>query len=98
MKRLLTAPTLMLALAFSLGLAVTATTTASGQTDHNGNPVFNSIPMGEDSLDGGFRLLANYYTMKDNIDNKGSSVYIADQPTTDQIATAATRLPADNFI
>ena len=82
----------------TLALGLSATTTASAQTDHNGNPVFNSIPMGEDSLSGGFRLLANYYTMEDNIDNKGSSVYIADQPTADQIATAATRLPADNFI
>ena len=82
----------------TLALGLLCATTSVAQTDHNGNPVFNTIPMGEDTLGGGFRLLANYYTMKDNIDNKGSSVYIADQPTTDQIATAATRLPADNFI
>jgi hypothetical protein len=67
------------------------------QTDGNGNPVFNSIEMGEDSLNG-CQLLANYYTLKNNIDNKGSSVYIADKPTLDQIATAATNLPADFFI
>lgn len=67
------------------------------QTDGNGNPVFNSIEAGEDSLDG-YRLLANYYTLHDNIDNKGSSVYIADKPTPDQIAKAATNLPADFFL
>lgn len=67
------------------------------QTDHNGNPVFNSIPMGEDSLNG-FKLLANYYSLRDNIDNKTSSVYIADSPTTKDIANAATKLPADFFI
>jgi hypothetical protein len=67
------------------------------QNDGNGNPVFNSIESGEDSLNG-FRLLANYYTLQNNIDNKGSSVYIADKPTPDQIAKAATDLPADFFI
>jgi hypothetical protein len=67
------------------------------QSDSNGNPVFNSVEAGEDSL-GGYRLLANYYTLQNNIDNKGSSVYIADKPTLDQIAKAATNLPADFFI
>ena len=85
MKLLLTALTTLITLA------------CFSQTDGNGNPVFNSVEAGEDSLDG-YRLLANYYTLQNNIDNKGSSVYIADKPTPDQIATAATNLPADFFI
>jgi hypothetical protein len=68
-----------------------------GQTDRNGNPVFNSIPMSEDSLNG-FKLLGNYYPLRNNIDNKTTSVYVADSPTLKEIAQAATRLPADFFI
>jgi hypothetical protein len=67
------------------------------QTGHNGNPVFNSIPMGEDSV-GGCKLLANYYPLRNNIDNKTTSVYISDSPDIDQTAKAATQLPADFFI
>jgi hypothetical protein len=67
------------------------------QTDQNGNPVFNSIPMGEDSI-GGCKLLANYYPLRTNIDNKTTSVYISDSPNIDQTAKAATELPADFFI
>jgi hypothetical protein len=79
------------------GLFLLLTLCCFSQTDHNGNPVFNSIPMGEDSLNG-LRLLANYYTLQNNIDNKGSSVYISDRPTTDEIARAATNLPADFYV
>jgi hypothetical protein len=67
------------------------------QTDHNGNPVLNSLPMGEDSV-GGCKLLANYYPLRNNIDNKTTSVYISDSPDIDQTAKAATQLPADFFI
>jgi hypothetical protein len=81
-----------------LTVLTTLSTLASfSQTGGNGKPVFNSIEMGEDSLNG-CRLLANYYTLRNNIDNKTTSVYISDKPTTEEVATAATRLPADFFI
>jgi hypothetical protein len=67
------------------------------QSDHNGNPVINSIPMGEDSI-GGCKLLANYYTLQNNIDNKTTSVYISDKPGIEEVAMAATNLPSDFFI
>ncbi|HTR31570.1 MAG TPA: hypothetical protein VMH27_19995 [Puia sp.] len=75
-------------------LAISSTLSCFGQT---GNPVFNSIPVGQDSL-GGCKLLANYYTLQNNIDNKTTSVYISDKPTIDEVAKAATNLPADFFI
>ena len=71
--------------------------TCSGQTDNNGKPVFNSIPIGEDSV-GGCKILANYYTLHNNIDNKTTSVYLSDKPSLDEVARAATNLPSDNFI
>ena len=78
-------------------IAILLRLTSFAQTDHNGNPVFNSIPMGEDSI-GGCKLLANYYPLRNNIDNKTTSVYISDSPNIDQTAKAATELPADFFI
>lgn len=78
-------------------LCLLLTLSCFSQVDRNGNPVFNSVPMGEDSLNG-FRLLANYYPLQNNIDNKTSSVYISDEPTRAEIAKAATNLPADFFL
>ena len=66
------------------------------QKDSQGNPIFNSVSTGEDTI-GDLRLLSNYYTLKNNIDNKGSSVYISDSPTLDEIANAI-RLPSDFFV
>ena len=66
------------------------------QTDPQGNPVFNSVSTGEDTI-GDFRLLSNYYTLKNNIENKGSSVYISDNPTLDEISNAI-HLPSDFFV
>lgn len=67
------------------------------QVDQNGNPVFNSVTTKEETI-GNFQLLSNYYTLKNNIDNKGSSVYISDKPTLRQIERAATNLPSDFFV
>lgn len=67
------------------------------QTDANGNPVFNSESTGEDSLNGAV-IIANYYTLKNNIENKASSVYIADKPALNDIEQAAINLPSDFFI
>lgn len=68
-----------------------------GQTDNNGNPVFNSISTSEKTIDD-FLLISNYYTLRNNIENKLSSVYISDNPSIDQIQNAATKLQSDFFI
>ena len=53
-----------------------------GQRDKNGNPVFNSISTSEKTFDS-FLLISNYYTLKNNIENKQSSVFISENPTLD---------------
>lgn len=67
------------------------------QTDRNGNPVFNSVSTNEETIKN-FQLLSNYYTLQNNIENKGSSVYISDKPTLDEIENAAVNLPSDFFV
>ncbi|HEX5154057.1 MAG TPA: hypothetical protein VFW07_21570 [Parafilimonas sp.] len=67
------------------------------QTNDNNDPVFNSITLKEDTFKD-FQLLSNYYTLKNNINNRSSSVYIADKPTLDDIENAAINLPSDFFI
>lgn len=70
---------------------------AYGQTDKHGNPVFNSVSTSERSLDG-LTLISNYYTLKNNIENRNSSVYISSSPQLADIETAALKLPSDFFI
>lgn len=70
---------------------------ALGQTDKHGNPVFNSVSTGEKSYNG-FTLISNYYTLKNNIENKNSSVFISTSPQLSEIETAALKLPSDFFI
>lgn len=72
-------------------------TSSFAQTDQNGNPVFNSVSTKERSFDG-FTLISNYYTLKHNIENKKSSVFILENPTLDQIENAAVHLPSDFFM
>jgi hypothetical protein len=67
------------------------------QIDKHGNPIFNSIATGEETI-GDFQLLSNYYTLKNNLENKGSSVYISENPTLDEIEYAAQNLPSDFFL
>ena len=67
------------------------------QTDKNGNPIFNSVSTNEKSIDS-FMLISNYYTLRNNIENKQSSVFISENPTLDQIENAATNLASDFFI
>ena len=67
------------------------------QTDKNGNPVFNSISTSEKSIDN-FLLISNYYTLKNNIENTKSSVFISEKPTLDQIEKASIKLTSDFFI
>ena len=68
-----------------------------GQTNKNGNPVFNSITTGERNFED-ITLISNYYTLKNNIENSLSSVFISENPTLDQIEYAATTLSSDFFI
>lgn len=67
------------------------------QTDKNGNPIFNSVSTNEKLIEN-FVLISNYYTLKNNIENKKSSVFISEKPTLDQIEKAATNLASDFFI
>jgi len=68
-----------------------------GQTDKNGNPVFNSVSTNEKVI-GDFLLISNYYTLKNNIENSQSSVFISEKPTLDQVEKAATNLASDFYI
>jgi hypothetical protein len=45
-----------------------------------------------------FNISVNYYTLKNNIENQGSSVFVARQPSLEQIQKAATSLPADFYL
>ena len=69
----------------------------SAQTDKNGNPVFNSISTNEKIIDN-FLFISNYYTLKNNIENNLSSVFISEKPTLDQVEKAAINLASDFFI
>lgn len=67
------------------------------QSDKNGNPIFNSVSTGEKSIDN-FLLISNYYTLKNNIENKKSSVFISEKPTLHQIEKASVNLASDFFL
>ena len=78
-------------------LVMLISTQCTAQTDRNGNPIFNSVSLSEDTLKD-FNLIGNYYTLKNNIDNKNSSVYISKKPTVDEVEKAAVNLPSDFFV
>ena len=78
-------------------LTLVTLTNTLGQTDKHGNPVFNSELISEEKLDG-FELTSSYYTIDNNISNKGSSVYISDNPTLDDYLKFARDLPSNFFI
>lgn len=78
-------------------LTVIALTNAFGQTDKHGNPVFNNELISEEKLDG-FELTSSYYTIGNNISNKGSSVYVSDNPTLNDYLKFARDLPSNFFI
>ena len=72
-------------------------TNCFSQTDDNGNPIFNSVTTKEETIKD-FQLSSNYYTLKTNIENKNSSVYISDSPTLKEIENASVNLPSDFFL
>jgi hypothetical protein len=67
------------------------------QTDKNGNPVFNSIITNEQEFEE-FNLVSNYYTLKNNIENKNSSVFVSESPSLNEIEKFATELSSDFFL
>lgn len=67
------------------------------QIKKNGNPIFNSITTNEQEFDN-FNLVSNYYTLKNNIENKKSSVFISENPSLNEIEKSATELPSDFFL
>lgn len=78
-------------------LTVITVTNAFGQIDKHGNPIFNNELISEEKLEG-FELTSSYYTMDNNISNKGSSVYVNDNPTLIDYLKFARELPSNFFI
>lgn len=67
------------------------------QLDKNGNPIFNSEKIENISFEN-LEIISNYYTIKNNINNKQSSVFINENPTLDDYWNFATKLPSYYFI
>ena len=80
-----------------LFLTIFILTSVFGQTDKNGNPIFNSELISEEKFDS-FELTSSYYNIKENISNKKSSVYVSDNPTLDDYIKFSRDLPATFFI
>lgn len=80
-----------------LFLTILSFVNSVAQTDKNGNPVFNSIIINEQGFEE-FNLISNYYTIENNIENKNSSVYVAENPTRNEVEKFATELPSDFFL
>lgn len=78
-------------------LTVITLTNAFGQTDKNGNPIFNNELISEEKLDG-FELTSSYYTIDNNISNKNSSVFVSNEPTLTDYVEFARNLPSNFFI
>lgn len=67
------------------------------QLDKNGNPVFNSEKIENFSFEN-IEIASSYYTIKDNIDNKQSSVFINENPTIDDYWNFSSKLPSYYFM
>ncbi|MEJ5105075.1 hypothetical protein [Chryseobacterium sp. MYb328] len=67
------------------------------QRDKNGNPVFNSEKIENVNFEG-FEIVSSYYTIKDNIDNKQSSVFKNENPSLDDYWNFSTKLPSYYFM
>lgn len=67
------------------------------QIDKNGNPVFNSLNIEKIKFEN-IEIVSNYYTIKDNIDNQSSSVFINEKPTTEDYINFSTKLPSYFFM
>lgn len=71
--------------------------TVFSQTDKHGNPVFNSEVISEEKFDD-FGLTSMYYTIDNNISNKGSSVYVSEKPTLPEYLKFSRELPSYAFL
>lgn len=67
------------------------------QLDKNGNPIFNSEKIENFTLEN-VDIISSYYTIKDNIDNKQSSVFINENPTSDDYWNFSSKLPSYYFM
>ncbi|WP_080776856.1 hypothetical protein [Chryseobacterium phocaeense] len=67
------------------------------QLDKNGNPIFNSEKIENFTLEN-VEIISSYYTIKDNIDNKQSSVFINENPTSDDYWNFSSKLPSYYFM
>ncbi|MDR2237834.1 MAG: hypothetical protein LBE92_17055 [Chryseobacterium sp.] len=67
------------------------------QLDKNGNPIFNSEKIENINFEN-LEIISSYYTIKDNIDNKQSSVFINENPTSDDYWNFSTKLPSYYFM
>ena len=73
------------------------TATSIAQIDQHGNPVFHSVPLSDDTTSTCI-ISANYYTIKNNIDNKNSSVYVNDKPSLEELIEFARTKPSYFFL
>jgi hypothetical protein len=67
------------------------------QLDKNGNPIFNSEKIENLSVEN-IEIVSSYYTIKNNIDNKQSSVFINENPTLDDYWNFSNKLPSYYFM
>lgn len=67
------------------------------QSDKNGNPIFNSEKLGNFSFEN-IEIISSYYTIKNNIDNKQSSVFVNENPTLDDYWSFSSKLPSYYFM
>lgn len=67
------------------------------QFDKNGNPIFNSEKIENFTLEN-VEIISSYYTIKDNIDNRQSSVFINENPTSDDYWNFSSKLPSYYFM
>lgn len=67
------------------------------QFDKNGNPVFNSEKIENFSFEN-VEIISGYYTIKNNIDNKQSSVFINEDPDLNDYEKFSTKLPSYYFM
>lgn len=79
-------------------LLLTISIFSFSQTDKNGNPVFNSYQIKEIELANGYKLILNYYTLKNNIENPLTSVFISNNPTNEEVIKSATELMSYNLL
>jgi hypothetical protein len=67
------------------------------QFDKNGNPIFNSEKIDSFRVEN-VEIVSSYYTIKNNIDNKQSSVFINENPALDDYWNFSNDLPSYYFM